>query len=172
MVSSAILESYAQVLTYPAGIGRETVRASLEDIASERPAARESLAGLIEFIDEHQAYELEEIFTRTFDSNAERALEVGWHVHGENYARGVFMARMRSLLREHGIEESTELPDHLSHVLRVLAKATPELTQALAQTVVIRALDKIVEGFPQEENPYRGVIAGLKALLEEEISDE
>ena len=172
MVSANLLESYARILTYPSARGLGAVRSSLEDISQERPTLRDSLNGLIEFIETRPEADLEEIYTRTFDSNAERALEIGWHVHGENYARGVFMARMRGLLREYGIEESSELPDHISHVLLLLAKAKPELSAALAGGVVVQALDKIVQGFPDSENPYREVIAGLKALLEEEDSDE
>ena len=172
MVSANILQSYARVLTYPAGCGLDAVRASIDEIVTERPSLKDSLDGLVDFIDSHAETELEEIFTRTFDSNTERALEVGWHIHGENYARGVFMARMRGLLRELGIEESTELPDHISHVLLVLAKAKPELSAALAGGVVVQALGKIVEGFPNSDNPYREVIAGLKAFLEESNSNE
>jgi len=172
MVSASVLKSYARVLTYPAGRGLGEVRASLDDIARERPTSGDSLSGLLDFIDDHAESDLEEVFTSTFDSNAERALEVGWHIHGENYARGVFMARMRGLLRDHGIEESSELPDHLSHVLLVIAKAEPTLSSALAGGVVVPALAKIVQGFPDTENPYREVIAGLKALLEEKDSNE
>ena len=82
------------------------------------------------------------------------------------------MARMRGLLREHDIEESSELPDHLSHVLLVISKAKPSLSGALTGSVVVQALDKIVKGFPDGENPYREVLAGLKQLLEEEHANE
>jgi len=167
MISGTLLRSYANVLSYPAGRGLDLVRQSIQDIAVERPDLRESLAALLEFVESHSEPELEEVFTSTFDSNTERALEVGWHIHGENYARGVFMARMRGLLREHGIEESSELPDHISHVLLVLAKAKPELASALASGVVVQALDKIIEGFPNQENPYRDLICGLRSYLEE-----
>ena len=64
--------------------------------------------------------ELEELYTRTFDINPVCSLEVGWHLFGEDYNRGAFLVRMRGLLREHGIEEGAELPDHLESVLRVL----------------------------------------------------
>ena len=102
----------------------------------------------------------------TFDSNAERALEVGWHLHGENYARGAFMVRMRQLLAQHGVEERTELPDHVSHVLPVLARADDELRVALARGVLLPALEKIAAGFGDGDNPYLGVVTGLKKYIE------
>lgn len=168
MASPSILLAYAQLLSYPLESRRDDLRSCLDQLRAERPKLGESLAGLASYGDQRSPTELEELFTRTFDSNAERALEVGWHIHGENYARGVFMARMRGLLREHGIQESSELPDHISHVLQVLARAKPELASALGAGVVLQALDKILEGFTSQENPYRGVIAGLRGVLEEE----
>lgn len=172
MVTSTLLESYSEVLSYPAGHGLARVRRSLENIAGEEPSQEASLDGLRAYINSHEQWQLEEVFTSTFDSNAERALELGWHIHGENYARGVFMARMRTLLREHGIEESSELPDHISHVLLVIGRAKPELRSALIRGVVLQALEKIVAGFPAPANPYRELLEGLKQLLSQEESDE
>ena len=63
---------------------------------------------------------LEEAFTGTFDVNPACALEVGWHLFGEEYARGMFLVRMREELRKYGLAESSELPDHVSHVLAIV----------------------------------------------------
>ena len=48
-------------------------------------------------------------------------LEVGWHLFGEEYTRGLFLVRLRGEMRDRGIEESSELPDHVAHVLAVVA---------------------------------------------------
>ena len=66
-------------------------------------------------------HELEETYARTFDINPACALEVGWHLFGEEYARGLFLVRLRGEMREHGVEESSELPDHITHVLALIA---------------------------------------------------
>ena len=110
---------------------------------------------MLDFVADHTDAELEEVFTRTFDSNAERALEVGWHLHGENYARGVFMVRMRGLLRDLGVKSSrASCPTTSATFLSVLAKADTELGRSLASGVVLPALVKIEAGFPDPDNPY------------------
>ncbi len=49
-----------------------------------------------------QLWEVEEAFTRTFDVNPACALEVGWHLFGEEYTAAMFLVRMREELRKHG----------------------------------------------------------------------
>ncbi|HED65797.1 MAG TPA: hypothetical protein ENJ09_09610, partial [Planctomycetes bacterium] len=117
------------------------------------------------FLGESGQSELEELFVRTFENNKERALELGWHLHGENYARGSFMARVRGLLRELGVEESIELPDHVSHLLAVVERAEPDVARSFATRVIDPALTKVLEGFHSSENPYRGVVRSLRAYL-------
>jgi len=166
MVEATYFQAWADMLRYPSDGGAERLRDRVEQIAQGLPEHGAALLPMREYAAAHSESELEELFTHTFDGNAERALEVGWHLHGENYARGVFMVRMRKMLRTHGIEESTELPDHLSHVLCVLAKAEPVLARALATTVVLPALTKMVAGFTDQAHPYRGVLVSLGAFIE------
>jgi len=161
-----LYEVWANLLHYPQGEDSSLLPNRIELIQSALPELGKDLAGLASYAATHSASELEEVFTRTFDSNAERALEVGWHLHGENYARGVFMVRMRKLLRDAGVEESCELPDHISHVLRVLARSEPKVATALANGVVSPALAKIANGFSDNGNPYLGVITSLKRFID------
>jgi nitrate reductase assembly molybdenum cofactor insertion protein NarJ len=79
---------------------------------------------------------------------------------------------MRGILRDLEITESVELPDHVSHMLSVIARAEPGLSRALARTVIAPALGKIEAGFSKKENPYYGVIAGLHAYLDECYADD
>jgi nitrate reductase molybdenum cofactor assembly chaperone len=70
--------------------------------------------------------ELEELYTQTFDHNPSATLDTGWHLFGEDYARGEFLVFMRQTLRRYGVPESCELPDHLTHVLAALARMEEE----------------------------------------------
>jgi nitrate reductase assembly molybdenum cofactor insertion protein NarJ len=171
-MTEAVLEAFSDLLRYP-GEGRaEKLPGWIEEIQTAAPSVDSDLQALSEYWSTHNETELEETFVRTFENNAERALELGRHLHGENYARGSFMARMRGLLRQLGIKESVELPDHVSHLLSVVSRAEPALARALARTVVVPALTKIEEGFGEKQNPYYGVIVGLHHYIDEHYADE
>ena len=93
------------------------------------------------------------------------ALEVGWHLFGEEYARGMFLVRMREELRKHDLPESVELPDHISHVLAVVA-AMPESEAAKFVTACVQpAVEKMNEALQKTESPYRHVISGLASVI-------
>ena len=171
MVRAASYQAWSDLLRYPVPGGVRLIRERVEELIQDHPKLGADLQPMLDYAAGHADAELEEVFTRTFDSNAERALEVGWHLHGENYARGVFMVRMRGLLRDLAIEESSELPDHISHVLGVLAKADDELARSLAAGVVSPALAKIEEGFSDPTNPYHGVVTSLRKYIEGGAND-
>jgi nitrate reductase assembly molybdenum cofactor insertion protein NarJ len=112
--------------------------------------------------------ELEELYTRTFDISPVCSLEVGWHLYGEDYNRGAFLVRMRSLLRSLGIEEGAELPDHLESALRALgalAESSPEDADALARKFILPAIAKMRDGFPTDTNPYGAVLERTETFL-------
>lgn len=166
----SIYEAWSNVLRYP-GEGRaERISTWIDEILAVDGELADRLDPLAAFACTHTEGEVEEAFVRTFENNAERALELGWHLHGENYARGAFMVRLRGLLRDNGIAETCELPDHLSHVLLVLARGEAELADALANQVVLPALEKILDGFKDGENPYRGVLRALRQFLRNQHS--
>jgi len=169
--ASAAYQGWSELLRYPAGRAAPRLREQVSVICTAAPGRADDLQPLVDYIDEHHDTALEEVFTRTFDSNAERALEVGWHLYGENYARGVFMVRMRGLLRQLGVTESSELPDHISHVLQVLARADRKVSTALAGGIVAPALAKILDGFGDRNNPYFGVVRGLKQFIDDQHQD-
>jgi len=115
--------------------------------------------------------ELEELYTRTFDINPVCSLEVGWHLYGEDYNRGAFLVGMRGLMRDLGVAEGTELPDHLTSVLRVLGRMAPEEADGFARGYVLPAVGKMLSGFPDGENPYRDVVEEIERFLRDRHGD-
>src|SRR5215469_15396248 len=84
---------------------------------------------LRDFLEQIRPLALEDVqvlYTATFDLNPVCSLELGWHLFGENYERGELMVKMRAELRRHSIEESGELPDHLTHALELLGRMEQE----------------------------------------------
>ena len=166
----AVLQAFQELFSYPAGRVQRLAETCVPLLRRTLPNATRQLEPLATLIDQGAEGELEELFTRTFDNNAERALELGWHLWGESYARGAFLVRMRALLREHTLAESQELPDHLGHVLGVIACARAELAGALTNSVVLPALAKILAGFEGEKNPYGAALHGLRDYLGQSLA--
>ena len=101
---------------------------------------------------------MEELYTRTFDLNPVATLEVGWHLWGEQYERGRFLADLRALQASIGVPMSSELPDHLTVLLETLAAMDDP--QRLAQQIA-PALEKIAQPLEEQGNPYRHLIRAV-----------
>ena len=112
---------------------------------------------------------MQEIYVQVFEFNPACTLEIGWHLFGENYERGEFLVRMREQLRRHGIAESTDLPDHLTLLLPLIAAMGYDEAAQLAGEFVLPALEKIRAAL--KDNPYEPVIASVTGKLETDFPD-
>lgn len=115
--------------------------------------------------------ELEELFVQTFEMTRQRALEVGWHLYGEQYKRGEFLVHMRSLLRRYGVAETLELPDHLSHCLLLLPRLDEREAFQFVRSSLRPALERIRQGF-EGDNPYRYAIESLCCSLDRRFAPD
>lgn len=158
-------DAWASLLAYPDADGSAYAARALGELEFEAVAGSEQLAAFRSFLDGRDVSQREELFTQTFDGSDDRALEVGWHLHGENYARGALMVRLRKLLGELGLHEISELPDHLGVVLGLVGRLDEERSGALARGVVLPALRKLIEGFKDSTNPYLAVLRGMQIFL-------
>lgn len=134
----------------------------------ESYAARCRAAGLsvlADFAESISTAELQEQFIDTFDWNPATALEIGWHLFGEDYARGEFMARMRTELRRYGLQESSELPDHLTHVLALLGRMEEERAEEFSRDFVSPAVGKLVAALDQRNSPFAIVMHAVWEAL-------
>jgi nitrate reductase delta subunit len=117
---------------------------------------------------------LEELYTSTFDLKAVCHPYVGYHLFGESYKRGAFLARLNEGYRERGFSAGSELPDHLPVVLRFLAlKEDGEFSETLLREGVIPAVEEMAHTFRDGGgNPYKGVIQALALVLRDEEQKE
>ena len=104
---------------------------------------------------------LEELYTTTFDLNPVASLEVGWHLWGEQYERGRFLADLRGLQDRLGIDAGCELPDHLTVLLPTIAASeNPQLRETCA-----KAIEKILKPLDEQGNPYRHLLRAAHSSL-------
>jgi nitrate reductase delta subunit len=160
---TTLYENLAALLQYPRGDFRRLLQSSQELAEASVP---EAAALLADFNDQTRGLsptEMEELYVGTFDFSSAGALEIGWHLFGEDYQRGAFLVKMREELRRLGIPESPELPDHLTHVLLILAKSEGPAADELALQCALPALDKIIAAI--EDNPYARILQAVRATL-------
>jgi nitrate reductase molybdenum cofactor assembly chaperone len=160
-----LYDRLAALFVYPDYQFAEKFDAALESMEAEDIALAEKLTELAQHVSNSAVEDLEEAYTRTFDINATCTLELGWHLFGEDYNRGAFLVHVRQLMRDMGIEESQELPDHLTHILPLVARLKGEAGTEFAQRFAIPGMDKMVKGFSDKENPYRPALEGVIDLL-------
>lgn len=162
MKATNIYDALAAVLTYPDGNYREAI---LQAARTAPPEIEQPLQEFARELEGKSALELQELFTVTFDLHPVCSLELGWHLFGENYDRGLLLVKMRELLRQYGIAESGELPDHLAHALRLIARMDAEARHDFAAAIMLPALGKMLDAFRDKPNPYNKVLEATKTQL-------
>jgi len=163
--TTELFDHLADLFVYPVAGFRTRFDQALDCLEAEDVAAAEKLAPLAQKVGDVSEEDLEELYTRTFDINPSCTLEIGWQLFGEDYNRGSFLVHMRELMRELGVEEGTELPDHVMHVLPVLGRLDPEEAVGFSHRFLQPALDKMLEAFADPENPYRGAVEAVRDHL-------
>ena len=114
--------------------------------------------------------EMQEIYTRTFDLQPACFPYAGYHLFGEDYRRGLFMAGLKRQYLSHGFSAGKELPDHLAVILRFLAETSRDKeNEELIHEGMIPALEKMLAtGLREGDNPYREVLQALLLTLQKE----
>ncbi len=160
------LGTISRLLSYPDESYTQLAELLYVLVQCELPDAAKKISEFGQFVEQCEGVELEEVYTRTFDVNPACALEIGWHLFGEDYMRGQFLVRMRGELTKYEIAESTELPDHLAHVLAVLALMPDDEASQFSHACVFPALHKMQQSLEKNQSPYRHLIWCLLHLLE------
>ena len=148
----------AELLQYPGEDFVERVAYTMDALAGKREALEEVIA-FYEEVANVAVCGLEELYTQTFDLNPVASLDLGWHLYGEQYERGRFLANLREREANAGIDAGTELPDHLTVLLRLDDSSIAPLAR--------KALEKIAKPLNEHGNPYRHLIKAADLLLAE-----
>lgn len=163
----------AGVLTYPDGTYRTRIAMAVE--ALDEMGDESSAVALQRFnlwAGQQTRAQLEEAFTLTFDLNPKCSMEVGWHLFGEEYDRGAFMAEVRGSLRTHGIEEHIELPDHLTHVLQLVEAMSDDEASQFGAKFGLVSIDLMIAALQKIESPYLDVMGIARQLVARRVTAE
>jgi nitrate reductase assembly molybdenum cofactor insertion protein NarJ len=102
--------------------------------------------------------------TAKFDMNPASALDLGWHLFGDAPERGAFMAALRDDLERVAVRESRELPDHLTHILALLAREDEDRAVRLAH-LIAPAIENVRVALAGGKSPYAHVLAAVQTLV-------
>lgn len=161
-------ESFAALLTYPATEDMPDFNSILAVLPSDCHPRIASFRAAVETLSLEARQEL---FTQTFDLNPVCSLELGWHLFGENYERGLLLVRLREELRAAGIIEAGELPDHLTYTLRLLPRMETERAADFAGAIVLPALVKMVQALTGKNNAYEDLLSSIAVMLRNDFPE-
>lgn len=112
---------------------------------------------------------LQETYTQTFDPNPVATLEIGFHLFGENYKRGLFLAQLRETEEQYALDEPRQLPDYLPTLLRLLTRLDDrELREDLIAECLLPAIGKMKTALKSKENLYAPLVEAVEARLKAE----
>ena len=153
-------EAVAALFTYP----RADYAESVEHAAACAGSAAPALPPFATEVRRMPLNEVQESYTNTFDLQPTCSLDLGWHLFGEDYQRGLLLALMRRELFAHEIPEACELPDHLSHALLLLARMEHAQAEEFAAAIVMPALERMLKCLPAE-NAFSDLLQAVQQLI-------
>jgi len=142
---TGIYSLFADVLDYPRAEVFSQVRELIAQIGASNSEAAELLEKFESQLNGMSLGQLQEIYTGAFDMRPDCTTNLGCHLFGEDVRRNIFMAQLKERMESHKVDTGTELPDHLSLVLRLLDKLTSEEEiQVLIDDCLIPGVSRIL----------------------------
>lgn len=165
-VHQIICRHFADLLSYPDGNTRQAAAECAELLRSCHPQSADPLIGFVNFLDAQQVARVEELFTATFDLQPACHPYVGYQLCGESQQRTMFLIKLQQLYNQHGFAAGSELPDHLSTMLRFIGTvAERDCRDELISDGLLPALEKLLQGVDEGEHPYVELLKALRSFL-------
>lgn len=165
-----LYDLFADLLEYPNSTTLQQASPSIEQLRESDTEAARFFEAFQRGMEERTLQQMEELYTRVFDMQPLCYPYVGYHLFGESYKRGAFMAQLNEAYRLCNFPVDKELPDHISVVLRFLAldenKRTDDFGRALLYEGLMPALEKMTGALKKHtENPYAELASALQTWL-------
>ena len=155
------------VLDYPRGPLLQEINPRIARVASEYSEAAGLLAEFRCAVEDLPLGKLEEIYTSSFDLRAESSLYLGYHLFGEDWKRSALMARLKGWYKSKNFDCGTEMPDHLSVVLRFLGQYPDDPdAQEFSTECLLPAVTRIIAGLQDQGGPYAAALHSLLVIVQ------
>ena len=167
MADQRFYQQFSTLLSYPRGDLAQIANDCLAEMRASQPAVAASFQPFADFLENNESSRVEEIYTATFDLQPHCHPYLGYQLCGESQQRTYFLLELKRLYRKYGFSGGNELPDHLGEVLAFLAVTEDETVQSeLINDGLRPALDKLLKGFDNPQNPYRLLLGALQGYLD------
>lgn len=146
----------AEIFEYPGKPYKEQVQEAQKRLRENYPEAHAMLQPFVDYVERANKYQLEEIYTRTFDVQAICCPDIGYVMFGEDYKRGKLLANLAHEHDETGVNCRNELADYLPNILSLLTnlESFPEKQETrdeLIGLVLLPALNRILAEFDEQK---------------------
>lgn len=158
---------------YPSADFLQGVSECQSMLTDNYPEAAKEFEKFANYLADKTVQEMEELYVKTFDIQAICYLDIGFVLFGEDYKRGMFLVHMKQEHKRAGTDYGTDLPDHLTSVLKLIHK-TPDdaFRDDLVGNILMPALRKMIAEF--ENSRVRSRIEVLKkkhdAIVQETLN--
>ena len=170
-MSMRLYQLFAEILGYPTPSLPNQVNECISLLTSHNGGAVPMLDEFRTFLEVTPVDRMEEVYTRTFDLQAICHPYIGYQLFGNGGRRGMFMAGLKKHYETCEFFTGNELPDHLSTMLRFAPNCTKAEREELISECLVPAVKKMVSGFEDGSNPYRGVLQALLLVFQKESED-
>ncbi len=162
-----IYSNFAQLLSYPTS-GLNSHITELKAICKDNSAIDIKEFEIIENHFSNQDVNLlQEYYIKTFDVNAVCYLDIGYVLFGEDAKRSQFLLYMQNEQLQANNDCGKEFPDHLPNILTLLPKLqNNDFKEELIITILIPALNHMIDNFTNDENSYKYTLKILIKHLE------
>lgn len=161
------LDDLATALEYPSGTTALRCAEATRTLPEKYSVMHKALTDLEHWLNRAAHGQAEEWYSRIFDLNPDCTLNIGYHLFGEQYERGAFLAGLVGEHRRVGLEIPDDLPDYLPSILRLLARVEElEDAQTLVSHAMLPALHRMQADLAKSEAPWVPLLTALPEVLE------
>jgi nitrate reductase molybdenum cofactor assembly chaperone NarJ/NarW len=161
----AVYSLFAEIVAYPECSIGKAIRDCVVELAPEFPDAHAQLNEFENAVAGKSLGQLQEAYTNAFDLRPDCTPNLGYHLFGDDGRRGLFMAELKGRMEACGIPLGSELPDHISLLLRYMHRAEEERC-TLIEDCMLPAVSRMVEILDSTDNPYKNALRALLRLLQ------
>lgn len=137
----------SKLFDYPEDNYNDVVAEAIASLSGDYPEAKKELEMFSELLPK-QIFEIQELYSKSFEVQAVTSLDVGYVLYGDDYQRGVVLVKLNEEHAKLHNDCGRELGDFLPNLLRLLPKLEDEEVRTEMVTMLMApAVEKMINEF-------------------------